>query len=147
MMISDPKCEEFESTGPFIFPEPGLTSVGAKHIAEALRNNTNLKELILDGHTEINDEGALSFASMLLQNTTLEYLSLRDCGLTDIGVNSLAYAIKRNKTLKGLRIDTNCITAGHLYIEKAAKKRGIPLSEHIPMDRCMARLIQRQEAK
>ena len=82
--------------------------VGAKALADALRNNTYLKELSLEG-ASIGVEGAKALALALQENRHLQTLDLSNIGIEDDGAKAFADAIMTNTALKKLYISRNQI--------------------------------------
>ena len=74
-------------------------------LAEALKTNTTLTDIILDNN-KIGDEGAKAIAEALKTNTTLINLKLSTNIIGDEGANALAEALKTNTTTK-LNLDNN----------------------------------------
>ena len=109
-----------------------FTDMSVPFLAEALQNNTTLKELELC-HCEltldmvkdvsrmltvncsltslnisenpIGDNGVTHLVEALKQNKTLEELGISDCGITDAGVAALAEALRQKITLERLYIN------------------------------------------
>ena len=75
------------------------TDEGTKHLAEALRVNTSLKEITLI-YTGIGDEGAKHLAEALRVNTSLEQFHLGKNNIVSEGSMYLAEALKVNSRLK-----------------------------------------------
>ena len=89
-----------------------LSESDVKKLSVALIKNSSLKELILGGIVfgcQIKDEGMKHIASMLEQNTTLNYLDLRSNELTEQGIDTLFKALEKNNGLKFLDIRSNLI--------------------------------------
>ena len=77
-------------------------------IAEALKTNTTLLKLALDGN-HIISSGVRAIAEALNINTTLTILSLNSNRIYRSGISALAKTLKINKTLKTLNLEYNCI--------------------------------------
>ncbi|EGD77628.1 hypothetical protein PTSG_08722 [Salpingoeca rosetta] len=90
------------------FFNAGLGAIGARAVAEALKDNTCLKALSLRWNS-IGDEGA-ALAEMLKHNTTLEELSLGGNRIGPEGAVALAEMLKHNTTLTALDLYNNSIT-------------------------------------
>jgi Ran GTPase-activating protein (RanGAP) involved in mRNA processing and transport len=113
---------------------PGSVSDPVPFLAEALQNNSTLKQLYLYDYistpdmvkdvsrmlavnrsltsldisgNSIGDDGVTHLAEALKQNKTLEKINISYCDITDVGVTHLAEALKQNKSLKWLDI-SNC---------------------------------------
>ena len=74
-------------------------SNGAYHIADALCDNSSLRDLMLGGN-EIEDQGASAVAEMLTRNHSLDNLNLQECSITPIGARHLARALIVNSALE-----------------------------------------------
>ena len=87
----------------------------AKHLADALNDNTTLKEIILSHHVYSNPndgithDGAERLAKALEVNTTLKTLNLSNNNVGDEGAKHLAKALEANTTLKTLNLSNNNI--------------------------------------
>ena len=82
-----------------------LEEHGTKVICDALKSNTILKELNLNGHSSvgwISTRGAKHVAEMLLVNASLAKLTLAKNKLEKYGTKAICDALKVNKTLKEL---------------------------------------------
>ena len=77
-------------------------------IAEALKTNTTLLKLALDGN-HIISSGVRAIAEALNINTTLTILSLNSNRIYRSGISALAKTLKINKTLKTLNLEYTCI--------------------------------------
>ena len=77
-------------------------------IAEALKTNTTLLKLALDGN-HIISSGVRAIAEALNINTTLTILSLNSNKIYRSGISALAKTLKINKTLKTLNLEYTCI--------------------------------------
>ena len=86
----------------------GIEGDGVKALASALENNTTLKRIDLRGNP-IGDEGAKALASALEKNTALEEISLHGCAIESAGAKDLASAIEGSKSLKSLDLHSNAI--------------------------------------
>ena len=90
--------------------EISIRADGAGHIARALKVNTSLLTLDLNGN-KIGDRGATEIARALLENCTLESLDVRYNGIRDRGAAALAKSIKENTNtaLTDLMLDGNSL--------------------------------------
>ena len=79
----------------------GITSEGARSLAEMLAVNRSLERLHLSGN-KILDEGVSYLSKGLMNTTTLEQLTLRDCDITVKGLEELANALTVNRSLENL---------------------------------------------
>ncbi|CAK56786.1 unnamed protein product (macronuclear) [Paramecium tetraurelia] len=77
-------------------------------ILEQIERNTHLNKLILDENTFIG-ENNICICNYLVYNNHLEYLSLRNCSLTQNFIEQLASGLCRNGSLKTLDISKNII--------------------------------------
>ncbi|CAD8086181.1 unnamed protein product [Paramecium sonneborni] len=77
-------------------------------ILEQIERNTHLNKLILDENTFIG-ENNICICNYLVYNNHLEYLSLRNCSLTQNFIEQLASGLCRNACLKTLDISKNII--------------------------------------
>ena len=90
--------------------ETAAASASAAGAAGAPRLPTMLKVLMLDG-SACGDDGAVALARALsTPGCALELLSIRLCGVTQRGALALAAALRRNRTLKSLRLYSNPLT-------------------------------------
>ena len=100
------------------------TTLGKVHIAplaEAMKVNTTLRQLRLDGNN-IGYAGAASLAEAMKVNKTLTQLVLWNNDIGAAGAASLAEAIKFNTTLTQLHLDRNNIgDAGAAFLAEAMK--------------------------
>jgi len=74
---------------------------GAEALAEALRNNRNLRGIFLASN-DISDRGAEALAESLKVNSSLQYLRLDDNIIGDDGAQALAAGLMKNRSLLGL---------------------------------------------
>ena len=79
---------------------------GALHIGEILHSTSAISALDL-GDNPIGDQGLQPIFDALKQNTSLKYLKICGCGMTDAGVASLAYGLCENDTLEELHLQSN----------------------------------------
>jgi Ran GTPase-activating protein (RanGAP) involved in mRNA processing and transport len=142
------------STG---MPRSDSVSDPVPFLAEALQNNSTLKQLYLFDYTltpdmvkdvsrvlivncsltlldisenPIGDDGVTHLAEALKQNKTLVGLNISHCGITDAGVAPLAEALQINNSLRWLNVDGNNLTEnGQTKLrELAAKKSNFRVS-------------------
>ena len=93
-----------------------------KAIAQALKMNTMLQRLDLDGN-QISDDGAKALAEALKMNTVLQRLYLNDNQISDDGAKALAEALKMNTVLQWLFLGLNQISdVGAKALAQALKK-------------------------
>ena len=98
-----------------------MITTGAISISQALMVNQTLLELYM-GHNHIGDDGIIAIASSL-SNSSITVLDVMRCGITDVGVRSLAEAISSNQNIRTLWLQLwyNPITVdGVRLIMKAA---------------------------
>jgi Ran GTPase-activating protein (RanGAP) involved in mRNA processing and transport len=87
-----------------------ITSVGASIISEALKNNTTLEHLDLNGN-RLCDMGILALTKTFSLNSCKVYfLSLQIIGTTDEGAKYISEMLKTNKTVRYLLLGWNEIT-------------------------------------
>lgn len=99
----------------------------ALHIAEMLKTNKNLTQLLLS-ESNIRDDGVKQLASVLeTTNTTLKYLKLSDNkSVTDSSVDSLITMIKQNRSLEMLDLrycDLSEVSKENLHAAIKSRKR------------------------
>ena len=96
-----------------------MITTGAISISQALMVNQTLLELYMrDNH--IGDDGITAIASSL-SNSSITVLNVRRCGISVVGVRSLAEAISSNQNIRELWLENNPITVdGARLIMKAA---------------------------
>ena len=96
-----------------------MITTGAISISQALMVNQTLLELYM-GHNHIGDDGITAIASSL-SYSSITLLDVRVCGISDVGVRSLAEAISSNQNIRILWLLGNPITVdGARLIMKAA---------------------------
>ncbi|OZJ02447.1 hypothetical protein BZG36_04393 [Bifiguratus adelaidae] len=96
------------------------SSLGAKAIAELLKQSTTLRILNLDSNP-LGDANVEIISKALAQNTTLEKLYLSNCRLGVQGIQALAEALKTNTTLQVINLADNVRLGpeGHWLIANA----------------------------
>jgi len=87
----------------------GLTAHDATVVAEILKSKTSVTHVNLYVNTEIGDEGAKALAEALKVNATVKELVLYNCGIGDDGAAALAEALRSNTSLMMLQILGNGI--------------------------------------
>jgi hypothetical protein len=117
----------------------GITSSGAHELAEFLKVNKNITMIDLYANTKIGDAGAVDFAILLCQNTSLEYLGLFSCGITNIGAKAIIKAVKNyNKTIKSINLYNNKIDDELLeYLDQLLRRNkgeNIDITSHIDLE-------------
>ena len=96
-----------------------MITTGAISISQALMVNQTLLELDM-GDNQIGDDGITAIASSL-SNSSITLLDVNGCGISVVGVTSLAEAISSNQNIRTLRLWGNPITVdGARLIMKAA---------------------------
>ena len=96
-----------------------MITTGAISISQALMVNQTLLELNMRGN-EIGDDGITAIASSL-SNSSITVLDVIECGISVVGVRSLAEAISSNQNIRELWLMNNPITVdGVRLIMKAA---------------------------
>ncbi|CAG9460304.1 unnamed protein product [Pedinophyceae sp. YPF-701] len=81
----------------------GVREAGAAALAAGLRDNTSLRELVLDG-CAIGDGGVEHLAAALEHNSSLQLLSLDNVSSSARGVNSVARMLRADASLRHLRL-------------------------------------------
>ena len=105
-----------------------MITTGAISISQALMVNQTLLELYM-GYNQIGDDGIISIASSL-SNSSITLLDVSGCGISVVGVRSLAEAISSNQNIRILRFSNNPITVdGARLIMKAAVNNAV--CEHV----------------
>ena len=89
--------------------DKGITSEGAKLIAQAIKVNNTLKKLDINDNS-ISDDGAAAISDGLKSNNSLQELDIGQNNITSEGAKKIAEAIKVNTTLKALKIYSNTIS-------------------------------------
>ena len=96
-----------------------MITTGAISISQALMVNQTLLELYMGGN-QIGDDGII-FIAASLSNSSITLLNVGDCGISVVGVRSLAEAISSNQNIRTLLLWNNPITVnGARLIMKAA---------------------------
>ena len=96
-----------------------MITTGAISISQALMVNQTLLELHMRGN-QIGDDGIIAIASSL-SNSSITLLDVNGCGISVVGVRSLAEAISSNHNIRKLWLLYNPITVdGARLIMKAA---------------------------
>ena len=80
-----------------------LKDYGAEAIAETLRKNTNLSELVLVG-CEIGDRGAMALGDMLKINTTLFSIDMRKNPISTTAIEAFADIMENNITITDMKL-------------------------------------------
>ena len=86
-----------------------LTSDGVGEVLSGLSDNHTLRELDLNNNNQIRSEGAVTIATMLKTNSSLETLYLDGCSIDSSGGVELCTALERNKTLRKLSLSWNAL--------------------------------------
>ena len=86
-----------------------LTSDGVGEVMSGLSDNHTLRELKLNYNNQIRSEGAVTIATMLKTNSSLETLILNNCSIDSSGGVELGTALERNKTLRVLELPRNAL--------------------------------------
>jgi len=93
--------------------------INQKDIEKEFNENTSLKYL----KKQISNNEGIAIARVLMQNTTLESLSINECKIDDDVTKAIAGALKKNKTLTTLNLSNNVIgNDGVLAIATALEK-------------------------
>ena len=96
-----------------------MITTGAISISQALMVNQTLLELYMWGN-HISDDGIIAIASSL-SNSSITLLNVNKCGISVVGVRSLAEAISSNQNIRTLQLRYNIITidGAHLIMKAA----------------------------
>ena len=96
-----------------------MTTTGAISIRQALTVNQTLLEFIMVDN-QIGDDGIIAIAGSL-SNSSITLLDVRWCGISGIGVRSLAEAISSSHNIRTLWLWNNPITldGAHLIMKAA----------------------------
>ena len=84
----------------------GIHKEGSFELCRLIKSGC-IKALVLNGNEEFSDDGAYHIAQALEENTTLKELSLYTCGLKSEGLGYIAQGLKKNNTLTMLNIGGN----------------------------------------
>ena len=105
-----------------------VITTGAISINQALMVNKTLLELHLKGN-QISDDGIIAIAGSLI-NSSITVLDVELCGISFVGVRSLAVA---SQNIKKLYLKDNPITVDGAYlIMKSAVENGV--CEYVEID-------------
>ena len=105
-----------------------VITTGAISISQALMVNKTLLELHLKGN-QISDDGIIAIAGSLI-NSSITVLDVELCGISFVGVRSLAVA---SQNIKKLYLKDNPITVDGAYlIMKSAVENGV--CEYVEID-------------
>ena len=96
---------------------------GATALAEALMVNRTLTSVDLGFNEDIRNAGAVKFAHMLEDNSTLRSLDLSACNINDLGANAIGQALQDNTALTSLDLSYNKLTDECLASIAAAMTR------------------------
>ena len=99
-------CHNFSDLCELNIDGSSITDVGAKHLADALHQNSTLTELFVF-NSNIGDTGAEALADSLYHNSTLKLLCLSYNSIGDAGAVALAKALHHNSTLQSLSLYGN----------------------------------------
>ena len=106
-----------------------VITTGAISINQALMVNKTLLELHLEGN-QISDDGIIAIAGSLI-NSSITVLDVELCGISFVGVRSLAVA---SQNIKKLYLKDNPITVdgAYLIMKKSAVENGV--CEYVEID-------------
>ncbi|MCG8625121.1 MAG: hypothetical protein MJE68_24375, partial [Proteobacteria bacterium] len=107
-----------------------LGDEGISHVAEALKQNKQLKELWI-GVCGMTDKGAASLAGALTVNNSLKMLHIGGFkgALTNDGLSTIAHSLTNNSVFVKLAVpDIFSSTAAYLNweVNEARKRNGLP---------------------
>ena len=101
-----------------------MITTGAISISQALMVNHTLLELVM-GWNEIRDEGITAIAGSL-SNSSITVLDVTGCGISGVGVASLAQSLSTNQNIRELLLYGNPITVdGARMITHSAVANGV----------------------
>ena len=89
-----------------------LSTAHVKALVNALKGNTHVTALVLEGNYFVGDEGAVAVAEMLKENTVLTTLNLKTCNIHERGVKALAEALAGNTVVTQLNMRENSAMLG-----------------------------------
>ena len=117
------------SASSIVLDYKGLTAHDATVVAEILKSNTSVTEVVLAGNKEIGDEGAKALVEALKVNVTVEELHLDGCGIGDDGAAAIAEALRSNTSLEYLFLENDGIgeQGEQLLRDAVAGRRGFHL--------------------
>ncbi len=116
-----------------------LGAVGAGLLANALKNNTNIKSILL-GTGGIGDEGAKQVAHLLTENNHIETVYLGCNYIEATGATHLTQALENNKSVKALWLKRNPIgvegakSMAHLLTQNRQLKSLDLVNTHIGLE-------------
>ncbi len=87
-----------------------ITDENGPVLTEMLLINSTLEGLDFSRNAEVSDAGAVFIAEGLKRNNSLKELILRDCCIGDQGILSLGHGLAVNTTLRKLQLMSNRIT-------------------------------------
>ncbi|BFG00479.1 protein Cep78 homolog [Drosophila madeirensis] len=126
--IGDKGCElvcnmakSFHRIELFDLSECCITSKGAVHVAEMIKMQKvsrweqspkddsilGLSTLLLANNPSIGDEGLQGIAEMLKEDAWIQVVDMQDCGLTDIGANSILECLNQNISITEFNVRNN----------------------------------------
>ncbi len=105
---------------------------GAAMLGEMLQKNSTLELLYLWSNPQLSDTGAAFIAEGLKHNSSLRYLNLICCGITDEGVRSLGDALVVNDSLEELHLLSNPVAKPKVMtlertVNALRRRNGTPL--------------------
>jgi Ran GTPase-activating protein (RanGAP) involved in mRNA processing and transport len=114
----------------------GITANGCTYLGIALKTNIGLLSLVLD-HNEIGDEGVANLSRQgLMVNKTLQFLSLKYCGLGLGGARTLAAEIIPHCPMPSLVLAGNMLgNEGALALAGALSKKECQL-KNLDLQNC-----------
>ena len=91
-------------TSLFVLPNQSLPTAQWQALCQALKTNTQLRELYASGHA-IDEVGALILAEALMDNTALEKLCIGNSTFGDEGVAAVAPGLALNASIQQLDLE------------------------------------------
>ena len=114
----------------------GIDSVGLESICSAIKTSSILKSLNISGNRIGHSEAAL--VATILQENPVEFLSISNCGIDSVGLESICSAIKTSSILKSLDISRNEMNDVKLPTTLTTMLSQTPLKE-LDMSHCYLR--------
>lgn len=104
-----------------------ITKSVAVQLSEAVKQNTSLRELVLDGNRSLSPAGVRRIADAL-GSSALETLSLCQVNVCDSGAIALGNALKTNRTLQNLYLaEAEICVSGLLSLATSIRDHNHPL--------------------
>lgn len=118
------------------------SAVGCPDGPEAGRSSAGLETLVLDENRRFRDDGLAQLTRALKDDFWLKKLSLRRCGLTKIGGESVVDLLETNSVLLVLNLQKNDVPLEIVRAVRRLLKRRLENGERTPLK---SRLIDRKK--